>query len=271
MTAAYPALTQQQVDDFHRDGFVAVEAVTSPAEVQQLRTIYDRIFAERAGRATGDQFDLAGDDSENTVARLPQILNPSRYAPELADARFRRNGLAMVRQLLGETADYQGEHAILKPARYGAPTPWHQDEAYWDGGLDYTALSMWVPLQDATIENGCMQFIPGSHQFEVQPHHSIGNDVRVHGLEIDEVDASTAVACPIPAGGATFHLSRTLHYAGPNNTAEPRRAYIIMFGTPPRRRAQSRDFFWNTIKRTPREDRARQWEASQGTAEPKPG
>jgi ectoine hydroxylase-related dioxygenase (phytanoyl-CoA dioxygenase family) len=50
----------------------------------------------------------------------------------------------------------------------------------------------------------------------------------VHGLVTDAVDASRAVACPIPAGGATFHHCRTLHFAGPNTTDEPRRAYILV-------------------------------------------
>ena len=250
-------LTDEQIAAFHRDGFLAIPAITTPDEIERLREIYDRLFERQAGRDEGNQFDLAGADEEGKEAALPQILNPAKYAPELKETQFRANALAIARQLLGPEADYGGEHAILKPARTGAPTPWHQDEAYWDPGLEYHSISVWMPLQEATLENGCMSFVPGSHKLPIVPHRSIGNDPRVHGLEIAaDVDVSNAVACPLPAGGATFHLSSTLHYAGPNVSDIPRRAYILSFKAPTRPRETPRDFWWQRDKRTARQARA---------------
>jgi ectoine hydroxylase-related dioxygenase (phytanoyl-CoA dioxygenase family) len=103
-----------------------------------------------------------------------------------------------------------------------------------------------------------MQFIPGSHMNEIVPHHSIGHDVRVHGLEMDQLpDASKAVACPIPAGGCTIHHNRTMHYAGANRSDIPRRALIIGFGIKPTPYPGApRDFYWNKMKQTAREARA---------------
>ena len=249
-------LNADQIAFFHREGFLALDSIVSHDEIEKLRIIYDRLFEERAGRETGDQFDLAGTDEDGKAEALPQILSPSKYAPELLESSLYTNALLVARQLLGDDAMSQGEHAILKPARYGAPTPWHQDEAYWNPSMQYNAISIWVPLQDATLENGCMHFIPGSHHLEVQPHHSIGNDPRIHGLEIDEVDATTAVACPIPAGGATIHGPRMLHYAGPNRSDIPRRAYILMYGLPPAQRSTPRRFPWMEAKQTARMTRA---------------
>src|SRR5215212_2268040 len=191
-------LTQDQIDFYHREGFLALDAVTTPEEVEWLRGIYDRLFASNAGREDGNQFDLGGSDEEGKTAVLPQILNPAKYAPELNDGLFRVNAMAVARQLLGPEAQVRGDHAIFKPARYGAETPWHQDEAYWSETMRYNSFSMWIPLQPARLENGCMQFIPRSHLSDVVPHHSIGHDVRVHGLEMDALpDAGQAVACPI--------------------------------------------------------------------------
>jgi ectoine hydroxylase-related dioxygenase (phytanoyl-CoA dioxygenase family) len=252
-------LTQDQIDFYHHEGFLQLDAITTPEEVAWLRGIYDSLFAAQAGREAGDQFDLAGTDQEGQAAALPQILNPKKYAPELSEGLFRVNALAIARQLLGDEVDMRGEHAIFKPARTGAETPWHQDEAYWDPNLEYESLSIWIPLQEATVENGCMQFVPGSHLRQVISHHTIANDPRIHGLEVDQadtIDTSTAVACPIPAGGATIHHNRILHYAGPNRSDIPRRAYILMFGLPPRQRAQGRDFYWNSQKQTARQQRA---------------
>jgi ectoine hydroxylase-related dioxygenase (phytanoyl-CoA dioxygenase family) len=123
-----------------------------------------------------------------------------------------------------------------------------------------------MPLQDATVESGCMQFVPRSHRRGVQPHHPINNDPRIHGLEADKIDPEQVVACPIPAGGVTIHHCRTLHYAGPNSTDEPRRAYIQVFGLPTQNRAESRDFYWQRVQQTARMERLKAAEAAKGSA-----
>jgi ectoine hydroxylase-related dioxygenase (phytanoyl-CoA dioxygenase family) len=250
-------LTEEQIAFFHREGYLAVNAITTQEEIARLKTIYDRLFQQRAGREDGYQFDLAGTDEEEREAVLPQILEPVKYAPELEHIQFRLNAASMARQLLGAEAKPLGEHAIFKPPSVGAATPWHQDEAYWEEEFDFTSLSVWMPLQEATVENGCMQFIPGSHKLEVLPHHTIRNDPRIHGLVVDEVNPSTSVDCPLPAGGATFHHCRTLHYTGPNVSDIPRRAYILIFGLEPKRRQGPRNFYWNKIKQTASQERRR--------------
>jgi len=269
MREATIRLTPEQVAFFHRESYAALPALTTPEEIAALRVIYDKLFASRAGRAEGDQFDLAGTDEEGKEAALPQILSPSKYAPELADTQLRANAAAIALQLGGPECVFRGDHAINKPARFGAPTPWHQDEAYWGEETIYDiSVNVWVPFQDATLENGCMQFIPGSQRLEVFKHHTIGNDPRVHGLELDpgQVDLSTAVACSIPAGGCTLHSTRTLHYAGPNHSDQPRRAYIMVFRTPPRKLATPRNFYWNSTKHTARAERAAQAQKAKAAA-----
>jgi len=252
-------LSPDQIAFFHENGFLSLPRLLSPDEVEWMRGVYDRLFDARAGREAGDQFDLGGADEDGKAAALPQILGPDRYAPELKTARFRDAALHIARQLLGPDAAPTGDHAILKPAGSGAPTPWHQDEAYWNPGLDYQSVSFWIPLQEATIENGCLYFLPGSHRWEILPHQSIGGDARVHGLELIEngIDLSGALACPLAAGGATIHLNRTLHYAGPNKTNAPRRAYIAGYGVPATPRSEPRRFPWNEKKQTARASRAK--------------
>ncbi len=90
-----------------------------------------------------------------------------------------------------------------------------------------------MPLDEASVESGCLHFVPGSHRGPVLSHHHIGDDPRVHGLEADAPDTTGEVAVPIPAGAATFHHPRMIHYAGPNTTAQPRRAYANEFQLAP--------------------------------------
>ena len=257
MTAATITVGEDQAAFFREHGYLVIEAITTPREVAQLRAIFDRLFAERAGREEGNQYDLAGTDEEDRPARLPQIVNPVNYDEALRDTLFRANAGVIGKRLLGKEAEFQGEHAIVKPPGIGGAAPWHQDEAYWKEELEYDSLSVWLALQDTTVENGCMQFIPGSHGGEVLPHHTIGRDPRIHGLEVDEVDPSAAVPCPVPAGGATIHHCRTLHFSGPNRTGETRRAYIHTWAAPYRKREARRDFYWQRSRRTARDERRR--------------
>lgn len=257
-------LTKEQIDFFWRNGFLAVDQISSPEEIEIMRTAYDRIFEQRAGRNEGDQFDLAGTDEDGKQEALPQILNPGKYAPELNGTLAEANAFSISKQLLARIDDADKvmggvAHAIFKPANSGATTPWHQDEAYGNPEAEYCSLSVWIPLQPATLENGCMQFIPGTHEWEVRPHHAINHDPRIHGLEIDEdvpVDYSKAVACPLPAGGCTLHLSRTMHYTGPNQSDIPRRALIMAYQLPVKPVARERRFPWLESRQTARVERA---------------
>jgi hypothetical protein len=234
-------LTQAQVDRFHERGFLRLEAITSQEEVTRLQEVYDRLFEPGALIAERDRLELAG--SPDAPPALPQIVNPERYAPQLLKTVAYRNATRVAAQLLGDDVKPAGMHAIRKPAKDGAATPWHQDEAYWDPAYEHQGISIWIPLQPATLENGCMQFVPGSHHLGVQPHQLINPDS--HGLELASLElVEEAVACPLPPGGATIHFSRTLHYAGPNTSTEPRRALIMGFSAPPTLLPEPRQMPW---------------------------
>jgi ectoine hydroxylase-related dioxygenase (phytanoyl-CoA dioxygenase family) len=253
-------LNEEQIAFYLENGYLSVDRVATDQEVNEIRAIYDRMFARRTGRDVGDHYDLAGADEEGKEPLLVQILQPSKYFPELKEAALYRNVVELIRQLLGPDARFFGDHAINKPPRLGAQTPWHQDEAYWDPGRDHRAISVWIPLQPATILNGCMHFIPGSQRLDVLDHQPIGNDPRVHGLEVVPgiFDFSGAVACELPSGGATFHGGRTLHYTPRNTTEDYRRALIIMGGLPTIPRIAPRHFPWIERQETARAQRARQ-------------
>lgn len=243
-------LTPDQIEFFGREGYLSIPAITTADEVTQLCGIYDHLFEIKAGRDQGDHLDLTSTDEGEAEPTLPQILNPSKYAPELVATQLRANAEAIAKQLLGPDVQFRFDHAIRKPAHTGAATPWHQDEAYASPDHDYNEVSIWVPLQEATLQNGCMQFMPGSHRYDIVPHRPIDNDARIVGLEVEpegnamEDILASAVACELPPGGATIHHCKMLHYTGPNTSDGPRRAYILAFGAPPTPRSTPRRFRW---------------------------
>ena len=85
----------------------------------------------------------------------------------------------------------------------------------------------WIPLQAVTSDNGCMQFIPGSHANGLLEHSARQNG---HVRRARVSDTRGALACPLDVGGVTIHSPLTLHYTGPNHTAQVRRAWILHFG-----------------------------------------
>ena len=132
---------------------------------------------------------------------------------------------------------------LRKPADSNRPAPWHQDQAYWRPELDYHAIGSWLPLHEVTAERGCMQFIPGSHKGPLH-HHGFSGDPAGNLLIVDDVDDSNAVACPLPAGGCTFHHHLTLHYTAPNTTDLDRLAAPMEFQVMPWRRETPVDWPW---------------------------
>ena len=244
-------LTPADLGWFEEEGFLTVSDITTAEEIASIRHLYDPLFEQRMGWRTGDLFDFVGDDRPGMAAVLPQLLNPSRYEPLLRATLFWTNAHILARQILGRSAELVFEHAMMKPPRTGGATPWHQDEAFYPRYNDYaSSITIWMPLQPVDLQNGCMEFIPGSHKLPLLPHHSINNDPRIPGLEADDFDRTLATACPLQAGCATIHHSRTLHYAGPNRTDSPRRAYALGFANRSRKHSLAEEHPWNLEKRT---------------------
>ena len=216
---------------FQRDGFVVLERVTTVEDLANISRIMARLYRRYRTLAREKRaWDLGiGADGAPEILEINQTI---ALEAELEATPTFQACRALAARLLGRAVEYRFDHAIYKPAFNGRATAWHQDEAYTLDPRLVTA-HFWVPMQDVSVEMGCMQFIPGSHRGQVRPHHRLQHLRHAHALEADDVDATRAVACPLRAGDVTVHMPRTLHYTGPNLTATPRLAWSLEFG--PRR------------------------------------
>jgi hypothetical protein len=221
--------TDEQAATFQEQGFLRIEQISPPAEVEHLRELYDKVMTD--SRAYRLIYDVG---VEREGAMINQVFLPELQQPDFADSAYLRNGKRFAAALLGvDEADVTpgGQMLIYKPATGGPQAPWHQDEAFWDdrNAVKCHSLSVWMPLDDAVVESGCMQFIPGSHRNDVLRHHCNPGEP----LELDVSFAvETAVACPLPAGGATMHHCRTIHHTEPNTSGRERRAITTIFHAP---------------------------------------
>jgi len=220
--------TAEQVAFFDENGFLAVDRLTTDEEIDWLVPIFDAAFEDV------DAGEIGGKEGDSPKIGY-QTMVPEMRFPELMQTTFWRNAKRFASRLLHVDAGRLSgwSHMIRKPPRIGGQLPWHQDEAYWDERFAYKAMGTWVPLDVATVESGCMHFLPGSHVRPIASHRHIDDDPMVQGLFAEDVDTSSAVPVELQPGGATFHHCRTMHHTPPNVSARARRAWATEFQLEP--------------------------------------
>lgn len=223
------ALTDGQAQEFQTQGFLRLGRISTDDELSWLRDAYDTIVQWRTGYRLEELQHLSPESMRaipvvwgSVLESLVTIVSPEKMVPDLLNTYFFRRARQVVAALLGgnESQLRSGWRIFCKPA-YGSKTPWHQDAIYRPP--PHRSVSVWMPLDPATDETSCLHYLGGSHLGEVRPHQ-LHDDHMV----AQEIDPSPAVACPIAAGEAIVHHCRTLHCAGPNRTAYPRRSLVIV-------------------------------------------
>ena len=215
-------LTEKQIQDFNRDGFVVVKRLIGREEVDQLVSDYDKALKGEINVPTFSGTKKVIDGG------VLQLANPSRHISHWQSHAYFRNALDIARQLLGDDLEYFYDQIIYKPPHHPGVTDWHQDAGYWsESGANSRAVTCWLALSPAFRENGSLQFIPGSHKGEVQEHRRI--DSEINNALATNADPNKAVFCTLEPGDASFHHCRTLHYAGGNTSDVQRRALITHF------------------------------------------
>ncbi|MGA3091057.1 MAG: phytanoyl-CoA dioxygenase family protein [Terriglobales bacterium] len=253
-------LCREQIEFFQTNGYLPIRQIAAPHEVRELRASIEDLFRWRVGEKEGAQEDFLAGRKRHVKKTAPQIINPVNYLPELHRTQCFKKALAIARQILGENAWCSCDLAIMKQAYVGTGTPWHQDDAFRDPTLEYHTVNIWLALHDATAENGCLRYLPGSHKNDVLEHGPPNGDPTSQALEcIADFDRENLVSCELPAGGCTIHHSRMLHSAGPNRSPTARLAYIMIFSLPPTPAKRAQEFPWLSRRETPAQARRRRW------------
>ncbi len=237
-------LTDEARAEYAERGFTKIDQITSDEEVEWLQAVYDALFGGEAGAYVVRDVMTRIDSQRGD--RIGQIIRPENYLPELKETQFWKNSRRLAAQLLelpeGELNGWG--HMVRKAPRDTEALPLHQDEGFWDPNFDYKALGVWMPLDPATVESGCMSLVPGSHREGIKPHQLGQGDPAVTYIELVHQPHDRAVPHPIPIGGASFHHCRTIHGSGPNASNHVRRAYINEWQAEPVKRATPKDHPW---------------------------
>lgn len=224
-------LTQDEIDTFHRDGFVHLPGLLSEEEVAELEVVYDRFLRRDITVPGKDYCDMAGD-----YGRAPEdysivnVMLPRRYWPAWQGNVLERRTLQVAAQLHGDGMAIDYDQLLAKqPFKEDAVFAWHQDMAYWPDTPDTRTATVWCAIDDSTPENGCMRFVPATtHEPALRPHEPLfGSRGESHALGTELRADDEVVVVPIRRGDCTVHNERVLHGSGGNFTAGYRRAYII--------------------------------------------
>jgi ectoine hydroxylase-related dioxygenase (phytanoyl-CoA dioxygenase family) len=237
-------VTPDEIAHFREKGYLILEAVLTEAEVASLEPYFDLLVSgAKAGEMRRDFCDMS--QPYGTPKEQFQLVNamlPSKYCPELAGNIFFQLAQSIADQLYeGQAAmDYE-QFLAKKPQKNGAAFAMHQDLGYWPKTENTWTATFSLALNDAHIQNGCLQVVPGSNREpELRRHfpknysgHN-SNDANSgrdesHTLVIEMKPDDQILYLPVRRGGITIHDERIVHGSGGNMTNQWRKTYVMAF------------------------------------------
>jgi phytanoyl-CoA hydroxylase len=227
----FNAVGEAELAHFEEQGFLAIDNAFSPDEVKAaLEGMLDVIDGKYPGYR-GIQFEAAARHLLPTLSRenkqdvVRKISNFIQWDARLHAIATHRRLLALTERLIGEKPGIFEDKALIKPPKIGREKPWHQDHAYWNLPLDARVVTAWIALDEATVENGCLFVIPGSHR-EGPVVHFRRRDWQICD---DQVQRRRVVAAPLKPGGVLLFNSYLQHGTPANASPKRRRALQFVY------------------------------------------
>ena len=222
-------LTSEQVRSYHENGFVAGLRILSPEQIDWLRNELAELFdPQHDGRELWHEYHTNESADSGTV--LFHALGAWRVRPGLHDVLWHQTFVQAAEQLLDGQVRFWHDQLFSKPPRHGGVVAWHQDYSYWTRTRPMAHLTCWIGLDPATIENGCVHYIPGSHRWDLLPITGLAGDMEAIQQVLSEEQwhqFQKPVAAELQAGEATFHHPLMIHGSFANRSETPRRAVVL--------------------------------------------
>jgi hypothetical protein len=208
---AEPVFSPEAVAQYHRDGYVVARALFSETAATQWKALLKARLTTYGGL------------NEPSGVRVWMVDDMDPLTRDnVGSARL----VAALAQLIGPDIEFLSVKAVFKNAQTTFPSPWHQDWFYWQGA---PKISVWIALDEATPENGCLKMIPGSQQTvaekaEIDDGHGFSYRLT------DEMVADRPVEIlPVQRGDAVFFHDLTLHASCPNRNGQERWTAIATY------------------------------------------
>lgn len=219
------AIDAATLEQYRALGFVSVADVFDTEQVEAARAGLSSLIQGEKPQFDGVQFEQAAAErleelspAEREMA-VRKLMRFTAHDARLAAISGFAPLLAVVRTLLGDREPKMFQDmALLKPP-HGREKPWHQDKAYFSIAVDEPVVGLWIALDEATVANGCMHLVPGSHR-DGPVVHFRRRDWQICDTQVRK----DQVAAPLPAGGVLIFDGLLHHGTPPNATDQRRRA-----------------------------------------------
>lgn len=223
-------LSNEQVQSFRENGFLSGVKMLDEQQMDAIRKALEEIADPmHPGHHLFYEFHSNESTDPNTI--LFHALGAWRIAPALHDVLWNPRFVMAASQLLGNApVRFWHDQIFWKPPKQGGVVAWHQDYSYWTRTKPIAHLTCWCALDDATLENGCLQYVSESHRWGLLPKPEIaGTFNRIEDFldENQKQQFQKPVFATVKAGEAIFHHSLTLHGSGANASSKPRRALVL--------------------------------------------
>lgn len=224
ITGGFSSVSNVDIDYFHENGYLVIEDAFTSEEIENA-------LAGMVYLMDGNNSDFRAIQFESKLAKLKDEMEPNErrdairkvfnfvnHEPRLNAMAEHQGLLHVLEQIMGDTPVLFQDMALVKPPRHGTEKPWHQDLAYFNLKKETTVVGVWIALDEATAENGCMHIIPKSHN-EGPMVHFKRRDWQICDTDVP-IARDTMVT--LPPGGCLFWHG-LLHHGSPVNHSSKRR------------------------------------------------
>jgi hypothetical protein len=223
-------LSEEQVDFFKENGYLSGIKMLDDWQIQRLKVeLIELSDTNHPGHELFYEFHSNESSDPQTI--LFHALGAWRITNGFHDVLWNPRFLVAASQLLSDKpVRFWHDQLFYKPAKKGGVVAWHQDYSYWTRTKPIAHLTCWCALDDSTIENGCVQYIPGSHKWGLLPKTVIAGELQGISEFLNEEQKfqfENPVPVEVKAGEAIFHHPLTLHGSGENKSNKPRAAFVI--------------------------------------------
>lgn len=222
-------LSREQVDFFHEYGYLSNIKFLDADQVDLLNRQLEKI-TDPAHPLHHLFYEFHSNESTDKNSVLFHALGAWRITDGFHDVLWNPAFVMAASQLLGERAiRFWHDQLFCKPAKHGGVVAWHQDYSYWTRTGPIQHLTCWVALDDSTIENGCLYYIPKSQNWGLLDKPELAGDMNgiMDYLNEEQKSEFKPVAIELKAGYGTFHHPLLVHGSYQNNSNRSRRAFVL--------------------------------------------
>jgi hypothetical protein len=222
-------LSQEQVDLFQEFGYLSNIKLLEEWQVDRLNEELAQI-TEPTHPANALFYEFHSNESSDPNAVLFHALGAWRISAGFHDVLWNPAFVMAASQLLGDSAvRFWHDQLFCKPAQHGGVVAWHQDYSYWTRTVPMQHLTCWTGLDDATTENGCLYYVPKSHEWGLLDKPELAGDMEGIMEYLTEVQKAEFKPVPIELkkGYASFHHPLMVHGSFKNESQRSRRAFVL--------------------------------------------